>query len=469
MYIETLLHILRISGKELDLEEMAHGGGSPSHPAKRPRVEKRKFLSSWKTEFPWVVYDSAHGMRCKYCMDAGKRNAFTKGCDKLKKDALSKHATTVDHRASIEARSGRRDMQQALARAYKDQELAIIAALKTVYFMAKKNLPNDHFSDLKHFLVVQGSTAIGNLSFQCHSGGRQITYEHSESVRSFQESIAAVVDEDLDKDLLQAGFYSVLIDESTDLATDHNLVMYMRYVLEGEVHSRFLCLVELPGGTASEIVDTVLKVFAARSISLEKLCGIATDGASAMVGCRTGVTTQLKQKNPYLLSVHCIAHRLALASGQAADSVPYVKQYQLYVNNIYKYFHYSTTHAHKLKEIQSILQLAERKFHQVFHTRWLSFEGSVSAIIASLDPLYTVLIEDSGSDPTAKGILRFISTFSFLATTYLLADILPVLARLSKRFQRSLVDFTAVSDGVSITTSTLATFKSTPGPNLATF
>ena len=71
-----------------------------------------------------------------------------------------------------------------------------------------------------------------------------------------------------------------MIDESTDIATDHNLVMYMHYVLDGEVHSRFLGLVELPGGTAPEIVDTVLKVFTAKSISLEKLCGVATDGAS---------------------------------------------------------------------------------------------------------------------------------------------------------------------------------------------
>ena len=99
------------------------------------------------------------------------------------------------------------------------------------------------------------------------------------------------------------------------------------------MHSCFLGLVELPGGTAPEIVDTVLKVFTAKSISLEKLCGVATDGASVMVGCRTGVTTRL---NPFILSVHCIAHRLALASGQAADSVQYVK---LYVNNIYRYFH----------------------------------------------------------------------------------------------------------------------------------
>ena len=86
-------------------------------------------------------------------MVSGKTNVFTKGCDKFKKDALTKHAHTVDHRAAIEAKAGMSDMQQALTHVYKDQELAVVAALKTVYFMAKKNL---HFSDLKHFLVLQG-------------------------------------------------------------------------------------------------------------------------------------------------------------------------------------------------------------------------------------------------------------------------------------------------------------------------
>ena len=60
-------------------------------------------------------------------------------------------------------------------------------------------------------------------------------------------------------------------------------------------------------------------------------------------------------------------------------------------------------------------------------------EGVISAIVASLDPLYTVLIEDSNVDPTAKGItLKFMVTFSYIATTNLLADILPVLARLRR-------------------------------------
>jgi hypothetical protein len=68
---------------------------------------------------------------------------------------------------------------------------------------------------------MQGSTDIGNLSFQCLREGRQLSYEHSESVRGFQEAIA-VVDEDLGKDLTHANFFSLLLDESTDIAVDHN-------------------------------------------------------------------------------------------------------------------------------------------------------------------------------------------------------------------------------------------------------
>ena len=87
----------------------------------------------------------------------------------------------------------------------------------------------------------------------------------------------------------------------------------------------------------------------------------------------------------------------------------------------------------------------------------------MEAIVASIDPLFTVLIEDSTSDPTAKGFV------TILATTYLLADILPILARLNERFQRSQVDFTTVTDGVSVTVATLSAFKITPGPKLTEF
>ena len=130
----------------------------PPKVRKTDAAERRRFLSSWKTEFPWVFMDDeCNGMRCSYCIDAKKHNSFTTACNKFKKDSLKKHATTVDHRAALEARSARRDMQRAILHVNRSQEEAVIAALKTVYFMAKKNLANDIFGDIKQFLILQVS------------------------------------------------------------------------------------------------------------------------------------------------------------------------------------------------------------------------------------------------------------------------------------------------------------------------
>lgn len=157
----------------------------------------------------------------------------------------------------------------------------------------------------------------------------------------------------------------------------------------------------------------------------------------------------MKKKNPSILSTHCIAYHLALASEQVADSTYSLHQkYQQHVNTIYKHYHYSQKHWSKLKEMHTILECAETKFKQIFHARWLSFKGAVEAILANLDPLMAALISNSESDPTARGLLIFISTSQFLATTHFLADVLAVLSCLSNTFQRQCVDFTEVSDGV---------------------
>ena len=77
------------------------------------------------------------------------------GCPQFKKDALKKHVGTVDHQAGVETRTGRKDMQVAVATAHKTQKTSVIAGLQLVYFMAKKNLPSDSFSDLEHLLILQ--------------------------------------------------------------------------------------------------------------------------------------------------------------------------------------------------------------------------------------------------------------------------------------------------------------------------
>jgi hypothetical protein len=72
-------------------------------------------------------------------------------------------------------------------------------------------------------------------------------------------------------------------------------------------------------------------------------------------------------------------------------------------------------------------------------------------------------------DPTAKGILTFITTFQFLASTHLLCDVRPTLTRLSKTFQRQCVDFSAIADAVQAAIGATEGFKHAPGPQLAGF
>ena len=59
---------------------------------------------------------------------------------------------------------------------------------------------------------------------------------------------------------------------------------------------------------------------------MKKMRGIGTNGAATMIGKHNGVDTRLKAIIQTAISVHCAAHRLNLASSQAANGVPYVKK-----------------------------------------------------------------------------------------------------------------------------------------------
>lgn len=71
----------------------------------------------------------------------------------------------------------------------------------------------------------------------------------------------------------------------------------------------------------------------------------------------------------------------------------------------------------------------------------------------------TTHLLDVQSDPIAEGILKFITTYMFLASTHLPADVLPTLSHLSKLFQKQCVDFAAMYYGVAACITALDRFK----------
>ena len=54
---------------------------------------------------------------------------------------------------------------------------------------------------------------------------------------------------------------------------------------------------------------------------LKKLVALDFDGASAMMGARKGVAALLKEKNPFIIGIHCFGHRLELAYKESLAKV----------------------------------------------------------------------------------------------------------------------------------------------------
>ena len=65
-----------------------------------------------------------------------------------------------------------------------------------------------------------------------------------------------------------------------------------------------------------------------RGVPASKILGLGSDGASVMTGKNKGVTGMMLRQNPHLVNVHCVAHRLALCTSQAAENIPALKDYQ---------------------------------------------------------------------------------------------------------------------------------------------
>ena len=149
-------------------------------------------------------------------------------------------------------------------------------------------------------------------------------YTSQESMYEFVTVLSQCIESDIGAEIQQAEYISLMCDETTDESITKQLIVYAQYVVDGELMVRYLKIQHLRDGTAETIEQTLLAICRHASIEVCKVVGLGSDGASVMVRRRSGVATRLKAHNSAILSVHCVAHRLALAAGQSSDSIKYL-------------------------------------------------------------------------------------------------------------------------------------------------
>ena len=250
-----------------------------------------------------------------------------------------------------------------------------------------------------------------------------------------------------------------------------NLFVYIRSVIGTRVETHFLKLSNLEGCIAEAIYKRLVEILEEQGLDRECLISLGTDGASTMVGKRSGVTTRFKNVNPFILSTHCASHRLALASSQAADKILYLVKYQEYINAVYKYYHYSPKNQRRLGETQKMLGQSTLRYKKVFGTRWLSFHDSVKAILSTCDSLLSALKSDvdDKSNGKAAGLLKSLGKFEFVAITHYVMDGLVILNRLSLSLQAANLTHADLILLLETTKQSLLNLKEKAGSHLEKF
>jgi hypothetical protein len=157
-------------------------------------------------------------------------------------------------------------------------------------------------------------------------------------------------------------------------------------------------------------------------IHLDKVVGLASDGASVMIGRKSGVGARLAAKCPGLVQVHCVAHRLNLCCVDALKQHPYLVSLREKVNNLFASFSRLSLRCDKLKMFQDTIGELKVRLKNAIEIGWLAMYGAVAAIHASYGALVGTVSDDvkCSTSVNTQATLEFITNYSFPAVIALL-------------------------------------------------
>ncbi|XP_078000900.1 zinc finger protein 862-like [Glandiceps talaboti] len=450
---------------------------SPSRSTPSKSTERHRtsgWYPQWAEKYKWLYYEEGEGMFCKVCMKYQRSKpcgAWVKsGSTSYREDKIRQHENSTHHRVAVEMDASRKltekdgGITDAIQRVVTLEMEALIGALRCVYFLMKRELP--HTTNLVPLLDLVKS--LGCSYLDClQSTERNHSYTSERTIQEMVWSIGEVIRSDVLSAVQKSKFLSVLIDETTDVAILKQMILYSKYmVANGDTKVSFLGMIEVPDGTASTLKNAVTTFADENGIQLtNRLAGFGSDGAAVMVGRKTGVAKQLKQVSSFMIGNHCVAHRLALAVSQAATKIPYVRKFNDTLDSLFRFYEYSPIRMSGLKEIQKTMENPVLKPKQAKAVRWLSHDAACDTL-RKIYPCVVMSLHREASernDVKAHGFVKIVEDWQFIATLYMMCDLLPHLSALSRYFQKSDLDFTGIKDQIQTTLAVLDAKLMVPG------
>lgn len=438
--------------------------------------QKDKFQHDWLndkelayckvTGMWWLCYVEGQGMFCALCRkhncinEQNKCSSFgDKPSIRMKKSAVTDHLSSKKHNGAKETEMLNRVsfFQKELTEREKVGDDVLYKVFYAMYWLAKEGIANVKIITLLNLIEKLGISEIKHFQHRSRSSLREmLTTEGDEVENSLLVSIR------------NADFFSILLDDSSDVSTMEQMICYVQYWDGLCCQVKFLFIANVLENAESANAETLYKLVKQKLVELgldsDKLSGVSTDGASVMVGKREGLVTKLKRDNPSLLAIHCICHRLALACVDTNSDLSYMKEVEGHVTHVWKLFHYSPvklaallkaqTEVHKMNLSGQTTKFLTRTMKRACQTRWLSFDNAIQSLFQELLAVVQTLNKFS-NEATAYGLMKKITSLKFIGTIYILQKVLPILAGLSQHFQKGNVNFSMIAPALDSTKTNL--------------
>lgn len=458
-------------------------------PIRKTGKQNRKFSLSWLHKFNWLAYsqqeDSAY---CRLCLvfapeEVGNTQAqqaigqlvkcgfssWQKALEKfenhqksqyhcdsilksdnfvqIKKDIKKPIDKTIDISKNKQAEQNRNILkpiidtvifcgrQNIALRSHRDHGLFDI-----------ENPPIENEGNFRALLRMRISSGDECLKNHFQSCGKNATYVSWNIQNQIIDACHEIIKSKIVEEIKSAKFFSVLADETTDVSTQEQFTLCVRYV-KNDSSKQAYCIVEnflqfmpLEKLTGEYLASKVLEGLIDSGLDVNYLRGQGYDGASSMSGAFNGTQAYVREKCPKAIYVHCVSHSLNLAISKSSE-VPSIRNCFGTIQKIWDFFNTPKRQAVLEKAVtETIPDTTKVKLKQLCPTRWIERHDSVMVMVELLPAVSEALgeIEEWGDNDTSSGssmLLRAIQQSDFIIALISSEKLLSYTLKLSKTLQ----------------------------------
>ena len=135
----------------------------------------------------------------------------------------------------------------------------IIQVMKLIFWLASENLP---LHKLKSFINFSRFIGVPHIKASNDNGSM---YDNHTTSLEMLDALAQTIEDKIWQDLEACSAFGIMLDESTDIATESHVILYVKYCLHGVIKIRYLKLLQLESVDAQTIYNAVIALFDKKS------------------------------------------------------------------------------------------------------------------------------------------------------------------------------------------------------------